>query len=283
MFNSADAEDKATLFPIGGGGGIAYDKGDIAAGVNVEYHYPMFDFSETFGNNTYTESFKGNAVSPSAGFLVTKKNIKWVSAVNYKWMSLNGRSDTFALGDLTSSGYSAKTRLLFVPGPVRAAAFIQYDNRTTEYADEQGNLWFDAVYQTYAFGAGTGWGTKKLTVGLEGGLQINTINNRLDTLSSTSQALFGKAGLEYAVMKDLYLRGGYNFDQVDPDLEGSSDRTKTHTVTGGVGLNIISGMRLDIAYNYRMGKTQLLPDENITDHILLVYFRYILKESSGNF
>jgi hypothetical protein len=32
-----------------------------------------------------------------------------------------------------------------------------------------------------------------------------------------------------------------------------------------------------------MGKTQLLPDENITDHILLVYFRYILKESSSNF
>jgi hypothetical protein len=108
------SDEKVTLMPFGGGGGISYNSDILTLGLNTEYHYPMFTYDGSVGS----ENFSGHAVSPAFGSLIKFTHITWVGAIDYKWVSLNGSADGNDIGDLKITGYSAKTQILYAPSYV---------------------------------------------------------------------------------------------------------------------------------------------------------------------
>jgi len=282
-FTSGDGDDKATLLPIGAGGGIALNKSNISAGINVEYHYPMFKYSETWGTNTYSESFKGHAATPSVGAILKSGPVTWASTVHYTWMSLSGTSEGEDVGDVMITGYSGTTTVLISRGLIRGAVFGRYDTRTPKYTDETSNEWFKMTYTDLNGGAGVGMSQGKISAGFEGIVLQGQINDNLDNTSFKNRDLTGKAGVEYSIIKGLCARAGFNYGIYDPDLDGSGDKITSQSITGGFGVIALPGMRLDIAYNYRTATTETDPDEKITDHIVLLYFKYLIPEKEGFF
>lgn len=282
-FASGDDEDKATLFPVGAGGGIAIDKKKFGAGINVEYHYPMFKYSETFGSNTYSESFKGHALTPSGGAVLRSGPVTWTSAVHYTWMKLNGTSEGQDIGDVMITGYSGTTTVLISQGMLRAAVFGQYDTRIPKYTDDTGNDWFKITYTDLNGGAGIGVCRGKITVGFEGVVLQGQINDEIYDISMKGRDMTGKAGAEYEILNGFCVRAGFNYGIYDPDLDGTGDKVTSQRITGGFGVTARPDMRLDIAYNYRTATTETDPDEKITDHIVLLYFKYLIPEKEGFF
>lgn len=274
IYNSADNEDQATLFPIGGSGGIAYNNRSVSFGLNGEYHYPMFEFK----SNTYTEKFNGHAVSPCFGSSIKFTNCIWASALNYKWVSLSGNSDGNDIGDLKISGYSTKSSILFIPTFFRLSVLGQYNRSTPTYTDDTGDKWFESIYEDYTISIGTGVKFDKMMGGFEGLYNHNLMDDKIVEETFTSSELIIKFGAELGLFKNLFVRGGYNYNQIDPDLNESDDQTIFNVVTGGLGLNLIRDTRIDIAYNYKWGKTDLDPAERITDHTIFLYFKYNLKK-----
>lgn len=276
-YNSADNEDKVTLFPPGCGGGIVYNSNKINIGLNGEYHYPMFELKETWGSATHATKFSGHSASPTLGSLVKLDKITWITALNYKWVSLGGKYDNSDIGDLKITGYTAKTMALFVPNFARFALFGELNDRTPVYIDNDGDKWFESAYRNYLIGIGTGTTVKNLTVGIEGLYKYNFMNDKLEDTSVTGNDYVIKLGAEFTFIKNLFIRGGYNYNQIDPNLDEADDNTIFNVITGGLGINLIENTRIDIGYNYKWGKAGLDPEEKITDHIVFLYFRYIIK------
>ena len=283
MFNSAGGHDKATLFPVGGGGGVAFGRHPLSVGLNVEYHYPMFDFSETFGTITYAEKYSGHAVSPSLGVTYQIDNLSWVTAANFKWLNMNGHHDTLSVGSLKSTGYLAKSQLYYSTGMIRAAGLVFYDNRSPSYTDETGNIWFNSSFLDYGVGIGIGLVMNKLNAGLEALIRQDQIDEKITPETFKARNMVFKAGLEYSLIKTLLIRAGYNYVLNDPDLSDADDRFKAHVITGGFGINAMPDFRFDVGYNYRMGKTESDPNEKVTDHIFFAYFKYTIRANDNMF
>jgi len=278
MYNSADKKDKATLLPPGCGIGFVYNGNKMSLGFNTEYHYPMFEFRETYGDITHTTEFNGHSASPTLGSLVKLDKITWITALDYKWLSLGGKYDTFSLGDLKMTGYNARTMALFVPGFTKFAFLGEYSNRTPVLVDKNGNKDFEVAYRNYTLGIGSGMMREKLVVALEGLYKYSLSTDKIRDTTIVGADFTIKLGLESRFSKNLFIRAGYNYNQQDPNLDKADDHTIFNVITGGLGINLIKNARLDIAYNYKLGKVKFDPEERITDHIGYLYLRYNLPE-----
>ncbi|MEO0129954.1 MAG: hypothetical protein ABIL02_06925 [candidate division WOR-3 bacterium] len=278
MYNSADNEDKGTLFPPGCGGGVVYNKPNLNLGLNIEYHYPMFEFKETWGEVTHSTKFSGHSASPVLGSAVNLNKIAWLTALDYKWLSLAGKYDTSHIGNIKMTGYTVKTIALVAPDFARLAVSGEYNSRSPAYFDDDGDTLFDMGYRNYIIGVGAGKEIKNFTIGLEGVYRYNFLNDRLQDSSIAGNDYVIKLGLEFGLIKDFFIRGGYNYNQIDPNLDQTEDGMTFNTITGGLGLKFIKNIRIDLAYNYKFGKLKSDPEERITDHIGYLYFRYNLPE-----
>jgi len=92
-----------------------------------------------------------------------------------------------------------------------------------------------------------------------------------------------KLGAEFGLIKDFFIRAGYNYGQFDPDLDDiidADDCIITNTLTSGFGINFFRNTRIDLAYNYKWAKTDVDPEEQITDHIISLYLKYALISES---
>jgi len=277
IFNSADNQEKVTLVPIGAGGGVAYNKSPVNLGLNGEYHYLMFDYNETYAGTTHSGGYSGHAASPSFGSSIKLTNFTWVGAVNYKWISLSGKADGNDIGDLKITDYLIKSRVLFTPSLIRLCLFGQYDNKTPIYTSVSGDKWFETVYKSYNFGGSAGVVIGKIMAGLEGLYKSNIADDKEANETYKSSDLTGRFGLEYCLIKDIFIRSGFNYNQSDPDLNQSDDNITFNTIAAGIGINLIKNIRFDLAYNYKFGKLDSDPQEKIFDHLGFLFFKYILR------
>lgn len=82
---------------------------------------------------------------------------------------------------------------------------------------------------------------------------------------------------------ELIYVSSYNYGQFDSDLDDiidADDCIITNTLTSGLGINFLKNTRIDLAYNYKWAKTDLDPEEKITDHIISLYLKYALISES---
>lgn len=271
--SSSPNDDRISLLPFGGGLGISYNSQSVGLGLNGDYHYSMFKYKGAFAD----EKFKGHAFSPSFGSLVKLANITWVGALDYKLVSLGGTSnDTIDMGDLKINGFSAKTQLLFAPSFVRVTGFVQHDYKKPIYTDANDDIWFETSYKNYTLGGGTGLALTQVKAGFEGLYAMFAADDEMSNSTVEASALILKCGAELGLVKGFFIRGGYNYNQFDPDQDESNDQSTINTITGGLGLNFWENARVDIAYNYKWTKMDEFPDEQITDHIVFLYLKSTL-------
>ncbi len=281
--NTADKRDKVSLIPIGGGLGIGYNRGLVRLGLSAEYHYPMFTYTHTVSDgDEYSEHFRGHALSPIFGAVVNVGEFTWASACDYKWISLGGSFEGEPMGDLEISGYAAKTQVLYIPSFVRLTGFAQYNYRKPVYTNEGAQEpWFETAFKDYTFGGGIGVVLREAKIGIEGLYKNLAVDDKLYEETITSNELSIKCGAELGLaIENCYLRGGYNYSRFDPDAEDTLDADDCsiiNTVTTGLGINVFKNTRIDIAYNYKWTRNNLLPDERVTDHIVFLYFKHIFK------
>jgi len=274
VYSSQDNTDKVTLSPFGGGGGISYNNGILALGMNLEYHYPIFKYEGPLAD----EQFSGHAVSPVFGALLAFSNIKWSSALSYRWVKLNGSSDGNSIGSLKIKGYSAKSVFRMSSYFLRAAGFFEYHNNRPLYIDENDSIWFETGYSSYRFGGGLGISLTRLTAGFEGRYGRSESDDRVAGTVRRSSEYGVRIGAELEVVREFFLRGGYNYSEFDPDLEnsnGTNDHTVTNILTCGFGINLFADSRIDFAYNYKQSHL-MLTDERVTDHIFFIYLKRFL-------
>ncbi len=278
LFNSADRQDKVTFLPLGGGLGVSYNRESVSFGVNAEYHYPMFDYTHTMSSGgKYSEDFSGHALSPSLGSLIRFANITWAGVFDYKWVSLSGSTGDADMGDLMINGYAAKTQLLYVPSFIRFTGFVQYDYKKPKYTTASDNIWFETAYTNMVLGGGAGVTLRQIEAGIEGLYNYFRADDEIIEEAFRSSSILIKCGAELHLIENFFIRGGYNYSQIDPDLDDiidTGDRTTVNTITGGLGINFLRNTRIDIAYNYKWATTDLDPDERITDHIIFLYLKY---------
>ncbi|TET62774.1 MAG: hypothetical protein E3J47_03135 [Candidatus Stahlbacteria bacterium] len=282
-FTSADKEDKINLTPLGAGLGMSYNNEVVSLGMNIDYHYPMFTYTHTWEGGEFKERFTGHALSPSFGSLVKFPNITWVSALDYKWVNLGGSYDGNDIGGLKIEGLAAKTQILFAPSFIRITGFVQYDYKKPVYTDNTDNIWFETAYKNYTFGGGAGVILNIVKAGIEGLYTSIRAEDKLfeETLRSSDMSI--KLGAEFGLIKDFFIRAGYNYGQFDPDLDDiidADDCIITNTLTSGFGINFFRNTRIDLAYNYKWAKTDVDPEEQITDHIISLYLKYALISES---
>lgn len=275
-YNSPDNEDKITLMPFGGGAGISYNTDAFAIGLNADYHYANFRYDGIFGS----EKFSGHAIAPSFGSLLNLANFIWVSAFDYKWVDLNGTANSQDIGELEITGYSAKTQILFSPNFVRLAGYAGYDNKKPVYTDESDDTWFETKYSSLDFGGGCGIAMVRLNAGIEVLYRhLKTEDYLVWERAVSSNDIVLRGGIEFSFVDGLYIRGGYIYDTYDPDLDApSSYKIKANTITVGCGLNFLTKTRIDIAYNYKRMKSDLMTGERVTDHIIYLFFNRELVE-----
>lgn len=276
MFSSADNRDKATLRPLGGGIGLSYKNELIEFGINVDYHYPSYSYTHTLSDGEYKENFGGHALSPVLCILLYDKYFRWISAVNYKWVGLNGSADGSDIGDLDINGFAWKTQVLFASEPFRLTGFVRYDYSKPLYTDEDMDTLFETAYKGLKVGAGAGASGERLRFGLEGDYYYTRSDNRVWNSVQRSEKLTGKCGAEFAIAPEFLLRLGYNhteYDSIVGEFPYVTANLITNVITGGLGINVLPRTRIDIAYGYQWTTTEALPDETITDHVLTLYVK----------
>jgi len=265
----------ASLVPMGGGAGVSYNDARFNVGLNTEYHYLSFNF-DTPGFTD--ESFSGHAVAPALGAIVKIAGLTWANVLDYKWVGLAGLYGDTDLGDLTLEGYSAKTQLLYALHIFRVALFGAFDQQTPVYTDPGDEVDFETIYQNYVLGGGVGVTHGPALFGAEGFLQQMSTDDRVFEETVNGREWGMKVGLEVRPIREISLRGGFNYIKVDPDVDMDGDIAKTNTITCGFGFNAAGRTRFDIGYNYKQTKTDLDPDERVTDHVVFVYLKHVLTE-----
>ncbi|MGB7055927.1 MAG: hypothetical protein WBE28_11465, partial [bacterium] len=160
----------------------------------------------------------------------------------------------------------------------RAVLFGRFDNQKPVYTDQNDNVDFETVYQNYLLGGGLGLVHGPAMVGVEGVYKSMSTEDLVveEMIKGSEQGV--KIGFEISPIKQLFLRGGFNYILIDPDLDVEDDRAKTNTVAAGFGFNVVGKTRLEIGYNYKQTETDLVPDERITDHIVFVYLKQTIRE-----
>lgn len=283
IYNTSDKRDEVSLLPIGGDLGITYNTSALNLGLNAEYHYPIFTYThKMLSGDEYSEDYKGHAFSPSVGSVINWGGITWATVADYKWIDLGGSNEDGPVGDLEINGYAAKTQVLYIPSFIRATGFAQYNFKKPTYTDEgDEDPWYEVAFKDYMFGGGIGVALKETNIGIEGFYKNFSIDNKINEERTASNELTIKCGAELGLaVENCYLRGGYNYSRLDPDTEdtlNADDRSFVNTVTAGLSINVFKDTRIDIAYNYKWTRDNLLPDERVTDHIVFLYFKYILK------
>ncbi len=271
-YSSPDNEEKITLMPFGGGGGISFNSDVVTLGLNGDYHYSSFSYDGTMGS----EKFSGHALAPSFGSLVRFTNFIWVGSFNFRWVNLAGTANDEDMGELKIIGYSTKTQILFSPHFARVAGFVKYDNKKPVYTDENGDTWFETAYDSYDFGGGCGIAIARINAGFEGLYRYLLTDDLVSEQIIKSNSVILRCGAELSFIEKFFARGGYIYNTFDPDLDLDSDKTMTNTVTAGFGLDFFENTRIDIAYNYKWMKTDLYPDERVTDHVVFMYFKHTM-------
>ncbi|UCG29576.1 MAG: hypothetical protein JSV53_08675 [candidate division WOR-3 bacterium] len=266
----------ASLVPLGGGAGVSYSDAKFDVGINTEYHYLNFSFEYPSGTE---ESFSGHALSPVLGWVLRMAGLTWANALNYRWVNLVGSYDGNDLGDLELIGYSAKTQLLYAMKTFRAALFGSAYQQSPVYTDATGNVDFETEYMNYLFGGGVGVTHGPALIGVEGFVQRIRTDDRVmeETIRSSDWGV--KVGLEIKPIRQIALRGGFNYLTVDPNVDMEDDISKTNTITCGFGFNATGRTRFDIGYNYKQTETDLYPDERIKDHVVFIYLKHLITES----
>ncbi len=274
FYGSYNHEDQytASLFPPGGGFALGYESNSLDLGINAEYHHPIFSIEIPFGEASYG----GHAVSPSLGSVVKAKDIRWATVLHYRWMDLGGSSAGYDLGNVEFNAYTAKTQILFTPANFHFAVFGQYDNSEPAYINQSDSAEVDLAYRDYIIGGGAGIEFPNILAGIEAIYLSNRLEERVieDTIESTS--LNFKVGTEFGLISNLMGRAGYGYNEVDLSYEDSVYTLTTNTITGGLGIYLSPRTRIDLAYNYKWTTVDLLPDEKITDHIVSLYFKYLM-------
>lgn len=276
MYASADGRYSASLFPVGGGGGIAYDAGKTDLGFNLDYNYPMFSFE----SSGYSDDFKGSAVSPAVGSVTRSGKITWANAVNYRWVKLNETQNDQPGGSLKIDGVTGKSQILFSPRPIRIALFGQFDQKRPIYKFSNGNSWFDVQFVGTLFGGGLGFTDRKTGIGVEGFYERDMIKDKLDDEKINGESIVLKVGGEYEVVKAVFLRGGLNYGTANPDLEDDDYRNTTYGVTGGLGFDLGGRIRIDIAYGYDEMKFDTDPSEKSVDHVVSFFLKNNLVKTA---
>jgi hypothetical protein len=276
IYNISDSDEKITLMPFGGGGGISYNTDAVAIGLNADYHYASFKYDGLFGS----ETFSGHALAPTLGSQVKFSDLVWVGAFDFRWVDLNGSANGYDVGELKITGYTARTQVLFSPSILRLAGYAEYDSKKPVYNDDSGTPWFETTYKSFDLGGGCGIAMARLNTGIEALYEYMTTEDLLVLgVPLNSNAVILKAGAEFSFVKNICLRGGYIYDTHDPNLDVSSDKSMSNTVTAGLGLKISGRTRIDIAYNYKWMNTDPVPDERVTDHIVFLFFNQTLVEN----
>lgn len=275
FYGSYNHEDRytASLFPPGGGFSLGYGSSSVDLGFNAEYHHPIFSIEIPFGEASYS----GHAVSPSLGSVVKARDVIWATALHYRWMDLSGSSNGYDLGDnVEFNAYCAKTQILFTPANFHFTVFGQYDNSEPAYVNQYDSAEVELLYKDYIVGAGAGIEFPNILAGIEAVYLSNRLEERVieDTLESTS--LNFKIGTEFGLIGNLMGRAGYGYNQVDVSYEDSVYALTTNTITGGLGIDFPPRARIDLAYNYKWTTVDIIPDEKITDHIVSLYFKYVI-------
>jgi hypothetical protein len=262
----------ASLFPPGGGFALGYESSSIDVGISAEYHHPIFNIEIPFGEASYS----GHAVSPSLGSVVKAKDVIWATALQYRWMDLSGSSAGYDLGNVEFNAYTAKTQILFTPANFHFAVFGQYDNSAPLYVNQFDSAEVELVYRDYIIGGGAGIEFPSIMAGIEAVYLSNSLEERVigDTLESTS--LNFKVGTEFGLLSNLMGRAGYGYNVLDLSYVDSVYTLTTNTITGGLGIDLPPRARIDLAYNYKWTTIDILPDEKITDHIVSLYFKYVI-------
>lgn len=277
MFSSADNRDKATLRPLGGGIGFSYRSKLVELGINVDYHYPSFSYEHTWEGGEFRENYGGHALSPALCILTYDRYFRWISTVNYKWVTLNGSANGNDIGDLDITGFAWKTQVLFATELFRLTGFVQYDYNKPLYTDDDMDTIFETAYKGLTVGAGAGVSGERLHFGLEGEYYYARSDDLLWNSVLRSMKLAGKCGAEFVIVPEFLLRLGYNYAERDSALgefPNITDNLITNVITGGVGINALARTRIDIAYGYQWTTTEALPDERITDHVLTLYMKH---------
>ncbi len=276
-FSSADNSDQMSLWPFGGGVALNYNDRYVTFGAGLDYRYSSFSYKHTWDGGQYKETFGGHALSPMTGILLNILNVKWITAVNYKYVALGGSSAGRDLGDVNINAYNGRTQILYAPAPLRLTGFGEYDHNTPVYTDDGGNTWFETAYTDITAGAGLGVVLNRILVGIEGVYCYDRTENRELEETLRADCIAAKCGAEFVPVTGLSMRAGYNYMQSDPDLDDlldSSDKVITNAVTVGLGVTAMVQTRIDIAYSYQWSTTDVLPDERITDHVVTFYFKY---------
>jgi hypothetical protein len=94
-----------------------------------------------------------------------------------------------------------------------------------------------------------------------------------------------RCGSELSFINNLFIRVGYDYGRLDPDLDDIIDVTDchvTHVITGGLGINLLKNTEIDCGYNYKHTFTnydpQIIVEETITDHILFLYVKHTIRK-----
>jgi hypothetical protein len=273
-YSSPDNRYGASLIPLGGGAGISYNDAKLDLGINTEYHYLHFNFDSPSSD----ETFSGHAIAPAAGSVVRVSALTWASMVDYKWVSLAGSYDGNDLGEVQITSYSAKTQLLYALNVFRATFFGAFDRQKPVYTDQNDNVDFETVYENYLLSGGIGFIHGPAMIGVEGIYQSVSTEDMIleETIKGLEQGV--KIGFEISPVKQIFLRGGFDYLVYDPDLDSEDDQSRTNTIAGGFGLNLSGMTRLELGYNYKQTETDRYADERITDHIVFFYLKQGMTE-----
>jgi opacity protein-like surface antigen len=78
------------------------------------------------------------------------------------------------------------------------------------------------------------------------------------------------------VSNNFFVRGGYNYEQQDPDIEIADDRVRMHTAMAGIGFSFVEQFKLDLAYSYKFIRLEENTDERIIDHVVMFFLKRLL-------
>lgn len=273
FYTNHDGTDKITLFPVGGGGGLNFHKDMMDIALDVEYHYPMFRYQGSFGD----ESFNGHAMTPRLGAVIKTAHLTWMSVIDYQWLSLKGKADGNDIGTLDLNGYGVKTRVLFVPSFVQYTGFGEYGRRTPVYIEADDEIWFETAYNSYSCGGGAAVIFDMVSAGGEAEYRYSLEDDIEHETQRTGNSVLARVGGEIEPMDRFFIRAGFNFSQSDPDHSLDANSITTSAITGGFGIGVVKDMKIDISYNYEWKTFENDPDEQVTDHIGYIHFYHALK------
>ncbi len=265
----------ASLVPLGGGAGLSYSDAKFDVGLNTEYHYLSFGFEYPSGTD---ESFSGHAVSPAFGAVFKIAGLTWANALGYRWIGLAGSYNGNDLGDLGITAYSAMTQLLYKLRFIHLAVFGSFDQQTPIYTNPADSVDFETIYENYIFGGGLGFVYGPALIGAEGFMQKVSTDDRVFENAVKGDEWGFKVGFEIHPVRQIALRGGFNYITADPDVDVEDDIATTNTITCGFGFNAAGKTRFDVGYNYKQIKTDVYPDERISDHVVFIYVKHLLSE-----